>query len=250
MIKYGIHTGKVNSDPTAMFKAIAEAGFGAVLVTLGGSFSNDEQVRIIRSFGLEIDNCHAPWSNINHLWLEDDKGEEVYRMLRDNLIECGRLGIPRSVWHISSGNDYPPISEIGMERIARLVETADDANVDICLENQRFFHFIDYIYAHNDSPRLKFCYDSGHEACFSQTKLALPKYRARLAALHLHDNCGAYNADEHLMPGRSTGVDWDYVRRNLKDYTGVISLELKRIPEMTHEEYYAAAYKAARFVIS
>ena len=250
MIRYGIQTGKQNADPTEMFEAIKRAGFDAVLVSLSGTFDNDKQIEIIRRTGLDIDNCHAPWNKINHLWRDTLEGEGVFEMLRDNLTDCGKYEIPRAVWHVSSGNDYPPISELGMDRVAKLIEVADKANVDICLENQRFFHFIDYIYAKLDCPRLKFCYDSGHEACFSQTKLALKKYRDRLAALHLHDNSGVYNSDDHLLPGRGTGVDWDYVRKNLEGYDGVISLEVKKIPEMSYDEFYTAAFESAKFVKS
>lgn len=250
MIRYGIHTGKQNADPTAMFEAIKRAGFGSVLVSLSGTFDNDRQVDIIRRVGLEIDNCHAPWDGINHFWRDNQKGQGAFEMLRDNLVACGRYGIPRTVWHVSAGNNYPPISQIGIDRVAALIEVAEKANVDICLENQRFFHFIDYIYAKLDCPRLKFCYDSGHEACFSQTRLALPKYRHKLAALHLHDNHGVYNSDEHLLPGCGTGVDWDYVRRNLEGYEGVISLEVKRPPEADLDEFYTQALAAAKFVKS
>lgn len=250
MIRYGVHTGKMLSDPTEIFTAIKNAGFDSVLISLSGTFDNEKQVEIIHSLGLNIDNCHAPWDNINHLWKDTEKGEAAFNMLRDNLIECGKFGIPRAVWHVSAGNGYPPISQIGMDRVARLVEVADKNNVDICLENQRFFHFIDYIYAHIDSPRLKFCYDSGHEACFSLTRLALAKYRHRLAALHLHDNYGVYNQDSHLLPGQGTGVDWDYVRKYLEDYEGVISLEVKRDTTIPAEEFYAKAFEAAKFVKS
>ena len=250
MIKYGIQTGKQNSDPTAMFEAVKKAGFSSVLVSLSGSFDNDRQIEIIRRVGLEIDNCHSPWDNINHFWRDNLKGQGAYEMLKGNLIECGKYGIPRAVWHVSAGNGYPPISQIGMDRVARLVEVADKNNVDICLENQRFFHFIDYIYAKLDCPRLKFCYDSGHEACFSQTKLALPKYRHKLAALHLHDNNGVYNEDLHLLPGRGTGVDWDYVRKYIADYEGVITLEVKKIPGVPYDEFFADAFEAAKFVKS
>ena len=250
MIRYGIQTGKQNADPTAMFESIKRAGFDAVLVSLSGKFDNDKQIDIIRKVGLDIDNCHAPWNGINHFWRDNLEGQAAYEMLAKNFVECGKYGIPRSVVHISSGNDYPPISEIGMDRMAKLIEVADKANVDICLENQRFFHFIDYIFAHLDCPRLKFCYDSGHESCFSQTKLALPKYRHKLAALHLHDNSGIYNADEHLLPGQGKGVDWDYVRKNLEGYEGIISLELKKPAELSNDEFYAAAFEAAKFVKS
>ena len=50
------------------------------------------------------------------------------------------------------------------------------------------------------------------------------------------------------MPGYSTGVDWDYVRRGIADYPGVISLELRWVNGMTREEFYSAAIKAAKFV--
>ena len=250
MIRYGIQTGKQNADPTDMFEAIKRAGFDSVLVSLSGQFDNEKQIEIIRRVGLDIDNCHSPWNKINHLWRDTLEGEGVFEMLRDNLIECGRFDIPRAVWHVSSGNDYPPISQLGMDRVAKLIEVADNANVDICLENQRFFHFIDYIYAKLDCPRLKFCYDSGHEACFSLTRLALAKYRNRLAALHLHDNYGVYNQDSHLLPGQGTGVDWNYVRKYLEDYEGVISLEVKRDTTIPAEEFYAKAFEAAKFVKS
>ncbi len=248
MTKYGIHLGKINSDPTALLQTIKDTGFDSVLVSLEGSFPHVEFANIVRSVGLDIDNSHAPWTDINHFWKDNEKGIGAYEMLKNHLIKCSECGIPRVVWHVSAGNGYPPISQLGIDRTASLVELAEKLGIDICLENQRFFHFIDYIYAKIDSERLKFCYDSGHEACFSQTKLCLPKYRGRLAALHLHDNSGIYNDDSHLMPGEGTGVDWDYVRKYLADYDGVISLELKADPSMTREEYYAKALRCAKFV--
>ena len=250
MIKYGIQIGKVTDDPTEMIRSIKNAGFDAVIVNFEGTFDNEKLINIIHDVGLELENCHAPHKNINHLWRDTEKGEGVFEMLKNNILECAKFEVPRTVWHVSAGNGYPPISQLGMDRVTRLIEVADKNNVDICLENQRFFHFIDYIYAKLDCPRLKFCYDSGHEACFSQTKLALPKYRSRLAALHLHDNSGIYNADEHLLPGQGKGVDWDYVRKNLEGYEGIISLELKKPAELSHDEFYAAAFEAAKFVKS
>lgn len=250
MIKYGIQIGKVHSDPTEMIEAIKNAGFEAVIVNLNGKFDNDKMIDIIRNVGLDIENCHAPHKHINQLWVDSEYGDGVFEMLKNNIIECGKYEIPRTIWHVSAGNNYPPISQLGIDRVARLIEVADQNNVDICLENQRFFHFIDYIYAKLDCPRLRFCYDSGHEACFSQTKLALPKYRHKLAALHLHDNNGVYNEDLHLLPGRGTGVDWDYVRKYIADYEGVITLEVKKIPGVPYDEFFADAFEAAKFVKS
>lgn len=250
MIKYGIHLGKIDTDPRAALAEIRAAGFDAVLLHLGGKYPNAQLADDIAAAGLVIDNVHAPWDGINNIWRSNEKGETVTRMLLDHMEQCAAIGVRRIVYHVSAGNNYPPISELGIDRMKRLVESAERLGIDMCLENQRFFHFIDYIYYRIDSARLRFCYDSGHEACFSQTKLALPKYRDRLSALHLHDNDGGYEHDEHLLPGYSTGVDWDYVRRNIADYDGVISLEVKHPAGMIDREFFTAAIKAARFVKS
>ena len=40
------------------------------------------------------------------------------------------------------------------------------------------------------------------------------------------------------------------LRKNLEGYEGIISLEVKRIPEMTLDEFYTAAFESAKFVKS
>lgn len=248
MTKYGIHLGKINQPPTRALAAIKDAGFSAVLLHLGGEYPSKKLAEDIAAAGLEIDNVHAPWDRVNEIWLPGDSGDELLGRAISHMEECASIGVERIVYHVSHSINYPPITDLGIDRIKRLVEHAERLGVDLCMENQRYFHFIDYIFYAIDSPRLRFCFDSGHEACFSQTKLALPKYRDKLSALHLHDNDGAYQHDQHLMPGYSTGVDWDYVRHYIADYTGVISLETKYITGMTPEDYYREAIKAARFV--
>ena len=47
MIKYGIHTGKQNADPTAIFEAIKRAGFDSVLISLSGTFDNATGFRLV-----------------------------------------------------------------------------------------------------------------------------------------------------------------------------------------------------------
>jgi sugar phosphate isomerase/epimerase len=61
------------------------------------------------------------------------------------------------------------------------------------------WHFyIDNIFKNIKSDRLKFCYDSGHENCFTPGADFLAKYGDKLAALHHHDNDGS--SDQHLLP--------------------------------------------------
>ncbi len=248
MTKYGYHLGKINESPRENLAALKAAGFYAVMLHLGGKYPSVKLAEDIAAEGLVIDNVHGPAGGVNKFWIPGIDGDEVTDRFIAHMEQCADIGVHRIVYHVSSGNNYPPISRVGIERFLRLAEAAERLDIDMCLENQRFFHFIDYIFYSIDSPRLKFCYDSGHEACFSQTKIALPKYRDRLAALHLHDNDGAYEHDQHLLPGHSTGVDWDYVRKWIADYDGVTALEISTPKDVPREVFYAEAMKAARFV--
>lgn len=248
MTRYGIHLGVINTSPHRALAAVKAAGFSSVLLHLDGKYPNTQLAADIAAAGLEIENVHAPWDGINEMWLPGDAGDARCAAYLAHMERCAEIGVHRIVYHVSHSVNYPPITEVGVGRFSRLTEAAERLGIDLCLENQRYFHFIDYLFYAIDSDRLRFCFDSGHEACFSQTKVALAKYRPRLYALHLHDNDGAYQHDEHLLPGQSHGVDWDHVRHYLADYDGTISLETKYIQGMPPEEYYALAIKAAHFV--
>lgn len=248
MTEYGYHIGKINTCPKPLFDKLKSVGFSAVLFHMGGEYPAQSIADDIVAAGLEIENVHGPMTFVNEMWIPGSEGDEVAKRWISEMELCASIGVKRIVYHVSAGNNYPPIHQCGIDRFSRMAEAAERLDIDMCLENQRFFHFIDYIYANIDSNHLKFCYDSGHEACFSQTKLALPKYRNRLAALHLHDNDGVYNHDQHLFPGSSTGVDWDYVRKNLEGYNGRICLELGSRKDMPFDEFLEKAIASARFV--
>lgn len=84
--------------------------------------------------------------------------------------------------------------------------------------------YLDLVFANVISPRLGFCYDSGHERYFAPTRDLLADYGDRLSALHLHDNDGAH--DTHALPF-SGAVDFGRIAAHLSrlDYPGAIALE-------------------------
>ena len=54
MIKYGIHLGKIDTDPRAALAEIRAAGFDAVLLHLGGKYPNAQLADDIAAAGLVI----------------------------------------------------------------------------------------------------------------------------------------------------------------------------------------------------
>jgi sugar phosphate isomerase/epimerase len=72
----------------------------------------------------------------------------------------------------------------------------------IALENLRKPEYLDFLFDNIKSDKLKFCYDSGHNNCFTPEIDCLGKYGDKLIALHLHDNDGT--CDQHLLPFNGT----------------------------------------------
>jgi len=127
------------------------------------------------------------------------------------------------VLHLSSGVP-PEINELGLSRVMRIVELAEQNGINVAFENLRTIEHLDYILDNITSPRAGFCYDSGHHNyCMPDTDL-LSKYGSSLLALHLHNNDGS--DDQHRLPFDGT-INWPEVmkKNNQIGYKGSVALE-------------------------
>lgn len=115
-------------------------------------------------------------------------------------MDCSRHNIPTVVIHLINGDTPPPPIQLGLDRIKYLVELAEQKEVNIALKNLRRLEHLQFVFENIKSGRLGFCYDSGHENCYTKGADLLSLYGNRLMALHLHDNDGTYmSAQEFLM---------------------------------------------------
>ena len=152
--------------------------------------------------------------------------------LTDTVDRCYNYRIPTMVVHLSAGK-APRISDIGYERFSRLMEYADKSGVTIAYENQRMLANI--AFALEEFPKAKFCWDTGHEACFTNGRRYMPLFGDRLAALHIHDNDKL--GDRHQIPF-SMNIDFDAVTKALKEigYNGYLTLEADAYLKAYNEE--------------
>lgn len=203
----------------------------------------------MKPYDLTCENLHAPFDDINSLWFPGDAGEKMLKQLTDSVTTCARNDIPVLVVHLSSGETPPAISDIGIDRFDRLAEAARREGVQIAFENQRVLGNI--AFAMERYPDAGFCWDNGHEACFTPGRNYMPLFGSRITALHVHDNNMEYEKDLHMLPGDGK-IDFDAVARQLAaaHYEKCLLLEVfradPRYGNMTAEEYYARAGKAAR----
>jgi sugar phosphate isomerase/epimerase len=232
-----------------------------------GKKDESEHYAKAREMGLFIDHIHAPFDNVDTIWLEGLAGEDCTQRLLACIEDCKTLEIPTMVMHINNEYDYPPVSDIGIQRLMQVVESAERANINVAVENTYAIDHIAYVFAHISSERLGFCFDSGHQNCITPRRDLLAEFGNRLMALHLNDNYGPHyvnpeepvyekgtkewgiQLDRHLLPYEGT-VNWGKLARKLKKtpYKGAVVLEGNPYGERSLDEFYEDAFaKASKF---
>lgn len=234
------------------FKLIKEAGFDHVMLWWGDEFIEIDGEKAVlpdmaRRLGLAVENVHLPYEKVNDIWLDGINGLDMVKFYKSCITDCAAHHIPTAVLHVMDGETPPAPSQIGIDRFKDIIEFAERKNVNIALENLKRPEHLDFIFSNIQSKCLGFCYDSGHENCYSQDKDFLSNYGDRLMALHLHDNDGS--ADQHRIPGEGT-VNWEMVSEKLcvLEYSGAISLEItnefsKQFTGLSPEEFLKVAYE-------
>ena len=166
--------------------------------------------------------------------------------LKRNLDTFLTLGVKAAVIHYSShGTDLDPIEMWFDQRVEALNELCDyvkGTDLVLCVENLSRIH--DHDAAHllslcravDNQENIGICLDTGHlHIAGGDPYDFMMQAGDYLKALHVHDNRGEimnrdgkYCDDWHIMPFDTGTVNWDRVRRGLKDanYNGLFSYEL------------------------
>jgi sugar phosphate isomerase/epimerase len=235
-----------------MFPLAKNAGFDGVFS--GEIYANDvvalEGVaELAQKHGLEWETSHATIPYCETIWSEGDEGERYCDVLRANIDNCRRFGIPLLVVHVSPDFSKRPKFELGIKRLESVVEYAKAAGAKIAFENINSPEYLFDTLAHFNDAHVGFCYDVGHEACHTPGVRYLPKIGDRLFCTHLHDNDG--RDDCHWLPFDGV-IDFERTARELKtcDYRGNLTLELAYHShygkKYTREEFLAEAYSRTK----
>ena len=253
MREIGINIGARKEMDTATFcRFIRELGFTRVFSGCTHPDSVREHAGHVAAAGLHYDTLHAPFKGIiNAIWLDGDEGEDTLAQLMGCVDLCAEIGAPTAVVHLSAGDAPPPPTDCGRARFIRLVDHAVGKGINVAFENQRKLANIAWAFEEfRDVPSVGFCWDCGHEGCFTPGRRYMPLFGHRLLCTHIHDNEGVLNADQHLLPFDGC-LNFGYVADALRTAPSVpLVLELKRKAEryeaLSDEEYLLRAAAAIR----
>lgn len=187
-----------------------------------------------KKYGLDNYQAHAPFPS--HLSSAPEYNDVILQMLENMIRGCDFMDCRNLIVH-PFFNAYPQRMDaetewaLNIERYSKLIPTAKQYGVTICLENM-FIKRRDKVYAaccSNIDTACRyidtlngiagekcfgFCLDTGHYLLIGgDIKEAMMKLGDRISAFHVHDNNGL--SDQHLAP--YMGVqDWDRFVEGLK----------------------------------
>ena len=215
----------------------------------------DRYAQAAAHHGIRWESMHAPFTepvNINAIWRAGEEGDAMLDGLLRTVRACARYGVRVAVIHLSSGENPPAVNDIGHRRLDLLVNEAVKTGVTLGFENLRKLANMAFVFEVYDKvPQVGFCWDVGHEACFTHGRQYMPLFGDKLTYTHIHDNLCQYNGDLHMIPFDGA-IDFERVTRQLREsgYQGTLTLELlpgnsDRYVGVPAAEYYARAYAVA-----
>ena len=235
---------------------IRQAGFDGFFTLHTGTEPLDVWARLAEKTGLDFETIHGPFQYANRMWEPGKDGDDYLDVLKASVLACRQIQVDKFILHTTVGNQAPEISREGLSRFGRLCDYAKSLGVHICFENIEPLPHLKAVMDFVTDPFHGFCWDIGHNICYSPHIDLMERYGCRLMCLHIHDNRGVtrpgnidYRDDLHLLPFDGV-LDWDWFAEKLKEYhyKGPVTLEVSNqsLPEyraMSAEDYLAAAYE-------
>ncbi len=204
--------------------AIKKAGFDGLLLSFyaGNTDINlKQQVDYAASIGLEIAMIHCDYNstNLNEFWRDSCVGDSIERSYAMQIEKCAMLNT-KIVLHLDTdrGCDLCA-SEIGLNRLRRLLRIAKKHNVVIAVENIFSEEIIDFILNNINDENLTMCLDVGHINFLTPKFDAISKFGNRISCVHLHDNDGL--KDQHLVLGQGL-IDLNNMAKKLSQIKHVV----------------------------
>ena len=209
-------------------ETIKMLGFSAIFSDMTTCECVEEIAVLCKEYDLEYSFIHAPYIGTYNIWQDCEEGAKMYESILSCIDLCEKSGVPIAVVHISSGFNPPPMTELGKTRFKNIVEYAQDKNVKIAFENLRNFPYLEWAMdTFKDYSNVGFCWDIGHENCFTEGIEYLKIYGDKLLCTHIHDNNCEIGGDLHIIPFDGK-IDFKTSVKNLKltNFNGPLMLEV------------------------
>lgn len=198
----------------------------------------EENVKFCREENLNIETIHLPFRNLqsSSIWSNSELGEKYVNDVISWIKKASANGINKVIFH-THNSDEPEMTEIGFQRINKILKVCEEEKVFLCVENTTKLDYLDSVYEKCHSPYLKGCFDIGHASCCTHNldTYDYERYQDYIICLHIHDNDGISDLHYPLFNGV---MNYKNVMHRLHDigYSGELTLELLSNPLNDNED--------------
>ena len=250
---FGINSDCIKDvDEIKVLEIIKKVGFSSFFTDT----CNNEKVKNIKAkaddLGLTLEFLHAPSRGINAMWEEGDGYLGIYNGMIEAIDSASANNVPAVIIHTSSGWTPPLLNDIGFSRYDKIVDYAKEKGVTLAFENLRSLSHVAFVvYRYRENENVRFCYDFGHEHCYTNTIKWPNIFTDKIICTHIHDNHGYFkgkDGDEHLLPYDGT-IDYKSCISLLDkyNYKGSLMLEVfnsisENYLKLSIEEFIQLAY--------
>ncbi len=249
----------LGNDIFKNMELIKAAGFDSTFFYWDDDTDIQKYMEKANMLDLEVESLHAPYRDVNSVWLEGDEGDAFIEKIRRAIKTAAKYNIAVVVLHTSKDIDPPKTSPIGLLRFKKLIIEAERKGVKLAFENTKIIRHLSLILEYFKSDSVGYCYDCSHEKCYTPGYHFMPLFGDRAFCTHIHDNNGLAETkdisdrdDLHRIPFDGI-IDFERVCNEIKEsgYKGNLTLELKNgepscyYKDLTAEEFYKKAFVAA-----
>lgn len=195
-------------------------------------------------YGMTFEFIHAPFRGINEMWMPGLGYLTMMNAIKRTIDLAAEFGVPTVIIHVSSGWAPPQVNDLGLARYDEIVLYAKERGIIVAFENLRMLgNLAVLIDRYEKMDNVMYCYDSGHEHCYTKTISWLDIFTNRVVCTHIHDNPGRSLEDKtkdydwHLLP-LDGSCDYEQMIRKMDKYgyAGPLSME---ISQSVREDYKA-----------
>ena len=232
-------------DTKDKLNKIKELGYNECFTGLdryAENISLKKEIKYIKKLGFNITMIHCKYDGkiLDNFWLDNKIGDYI---VKDYSKQMKKIkGFTKNFVIHLNGSRNSTTSEIGIERIKKLLEVAKKCDLNLCIENLFSSFEIPYIFDHINDEHLKICFDVGHKNCLTPNFDLIKDYGKYISVLHIHDNNS--KNDEHKILGTGT-INLKELAKDLSMYTNlVLSAEVKQKDDNDYIEYLKENYIA------
>lgn len=198
----GLYRVKTDALPIKdILHLIKKTGFDYIAASSPAQLADDAPdgfMQTARKLNLPIDNVHLTGSRTSTIWYPGTEGDEIVdRYCREIDISLN-AGVKQGVVHVTWGLETPPLNDLGVERLKRIIAHAEKVGYVIGFENSVSLPHYEAVFDNIQSDAVRFTFDSGHWNEFCRETDIYRRYNDLMIITHLNDNDGVH--DMHVIP--------------------------------------------------